>query len=214
MKCNKCNNYFDIKELKQVEESVFCKGCFSSLLDDALSPKNMRKKLPINKKSELTRKSPRLGRVEFTFYMIVVWLFLPVLTQFIIFKFLNYPITHQLLSKDLILVLDSFKPLEVVRVGSGYSGTYNAMNLWMIQIPISMIYAHGRLKDIGWNPLLSIVLGFPVINLLLCFWKGTKGENNYGLPSGETALGKKIVVYGSPVIVPVALSIFGIILYG
>ncbi|HHF3148077.1 TPA: DUF805 domain-containing protein [Vibrio diabolicus] len=214
MKCNKCNNYFDIKELKQVEESLFCKGCFSSLLDDALSPKKMRKKLPINKKGELTRKSPRLGRVEFTFYMIVVWLFLPVLTQFIIFKFLNYPITHQLLSKDLILVLESFKPLEVVRVGSGYSGTYNAMNLWMIQIPISMIYAHGRLKDIGWNPLLSIVLGLPVINLLLCLWKGTKGENNYGLPSGEAALGKKIVVYGSPVIIPVALSIFGIILYG
>ncbi|HHK8465275.1 TPA: DUF805 domain-containing protein [Vibrio parahaemolyticus] len=214
MKCNKCNNYFDIKELKQVEESLFCKGCFSSLLDDVLSSKNMRKKLPINQKSELTRKSPRLGRVEFTFYMIVVWLFLPVLTQFIIFKFLNYPITHQLLSKDLILVLDSFQPLEVVRVGSGYSGIYNAMNLWMIQIPISINYAHGRLKDIGWNPVLSIVLGLPVINLLLCFWKGTKGENNYGLPSGEAALGKKIVVYGSPIIVPVALSIFGIILYG
>ena len=214
MKCNKCNNYFDIKELKQVEESLFCKGCFSSLLDDVLSPKNMRKKLPINQKSELMRKSPRLGRVEFTFCMIVVWLFLPVLTQFIIFKFLNYPITHQLLSKDLIVVLDSFQPLKVVRFGSGYSGIYNAMNLWMIQIPISIIYAHGRLKDIGWNPVFSLVLGLPVVNLLLCFWKGTKGENNYGLPSEEAALGKKIVVYGSPLIVPVALSIFGILLFG
>ncbi|EGR3037631.1 hypothetical protein DLH80_24095 [Vibrio parahaemolyticus] len=58
MKCNKCNNYFDIKELKQVEESVFCKGCFSSLLDDALSPKNMRKKLPINKKVNSRVKVP------------------------------------------------------------------------------------------------------------------------------------------------------------
>ena len=214
MKCNKCNNYFDIKELKQVEESLFCKGCFSSLLDDVLSLKNMRKKLPINQKSELMRKSPRLGRVEFTFCMIVVWLFLPVLTQFIIFKFLNYPITHQLLSKDLIVVLDSFQPLKVVRFGSSYSGIYNAMNLWMIQIPISIIYAHGRLKDIGWNPVFSVVLGLPVVNLLLCFWKGTKGENNYGLPSEEAALGKKIVVYGSPLIVPVALSIFGILLFG
>ncbi|EKO3993938.1 DUF805 domain-containing protein [Vibrio fluvialis] len=213
MKCNKCNNYFDVKELKQVEESLFCKGCFSSLLDDALSPKNMRKKLSINQKSKLTPKSPRLGRVEFTFYMIVVWAFLPILTQLIIFKFLKYPITHQFLSKDLIIFLDSFKPLEVARVGGGYSGIYNAMNLWMIQIPISMIYAHGRLKDIGWSPILSLVFGLPIINLLLCFWKGTKGENIYGLPSGEAALGKKILVYGSPIIVPVALLIFGIILY-
>lgn len=173
----------------------------------------MRKKLPINQKSKLTPKSPRLGRVEFTFYMIVVWAFLPILTQLIIFKFLNYPITHQLLSKDLIIFLDSFKPLEVARVGGGYSGIYNAMNLWMIQIPISMIYAHGRLKDIGWSPILSLVFGLPIINLLLCFWKGTKGENIYGLPSGEAALGKKILVYGSPIIVPVALLIFGVILY-
>lgn len=76
-----------------------------------------------------------------------------------------------------------------------------------------MIYAHGRLKDIGWSPILSLVFGLPIINLLLCFWKGTKGENIYGLPSGEAALGKKILVYGSPIIVPVALLIFGVILY-
>ena len=214
MKCNKCNNSFDIKELKKVEGSLICKSCFSLLLDDALSPRSMKKKSPINKKSELKSKSPRLGRVEFTFYMIIVWLFLPVFTQYMIFEFLNYPITHQLLSKELILALDGFKPLQSLRFDSGYSMHYNAMSLWMIQIPISLIYAHGRLKDIGWHPVLSIVLGLPVINLLLCFWKGTQGENSYGLPAGEATLGKKIVVYGSPIIVPLALLIIGNKLYG
>ncbi|CCO48416.1 hypothetical protein VIBNISOn1_520004 [Vibrio nigripulchritudo SOn1] len=209
MNCSICKGVFSEHELKTVEDSYMCKPCFSAQLERAFSPKGIRKMNSAESKQLTSKRNARISRVEYVFFMIIIWLLLPAFMQFILAEILTYKSIHSFFPQVVFDVLRDFQPLQLVKFEGRYIISYNILELWFIQIPASIIYADGRIKDIGWKPWSAFILGLPVLNFILCLKKGCMGKNEHGEPVEGTSLGKRIFVYSSPVSVP--LILFGLV---
>ncbi|MBD1560053.1 hypothetical protein HC752_24375, partial [Vibrio sp. S9_S30] len=185
-----------------------CKPCFSAQLERAFSPIGMRKKNPDGSKILTSKRNARIGRVEYAFFMIIIWLLLPAFTQFILAEALTYEVINSFLPQFVFDALKDFQPLQLINHEGRYTVFYSVIDLWFIQIPASIIYADGRVKDIGWKPWSAFILGLPVLNFVLCVKRGNLDKNEHGEPVDRASLSKRFLVYSSPISVP--LILFGL----
>lgn len=78
----------------------------------------------------------------------------------------------------LIIVLLSLTLFYLSTTSTGFKSISFIVNLllllWIFYI------TSGRLKDINWNPWLTILSLIPFFNVYLMFPKGTDGKNQYG----------------------------------
>ena len=213
MKCSSCNIQVDDGELKLIEGDMVCKSCFKAQTDDALVPNMMRKTFK-PKVKHVSKKSSRVGRVEYAYFMLITWLLLPVLVQVFLMWFVNNPVANNLLNNDVHRFLVGFTPMQVNSNEGAYGFYYDVFALWFIQAPLSVVFSDGRVKDIGWRPWLAFVLWLPLVNLILCFKKGGDGENGYGIPAPRASLVARIIVFGAPILIPIILIICPIYIHG
>lgn len=212
MKCSRCRHLCGDEELKIIDGTRLCTTCISTQIDEAFAPRARRQRSR-TASAKQAKRTARLGRIEFTFVTLILWLLLPAIVQFVVVTFLHYPVTLQLLSRSQVEWLQGFQPLLILPREQGVYAHYNVIALWFIQIPLSMLYADGRIKDIGWQPWLSLVLGLPILNLLLCVWPGQDTKNAYGEPTKQAPLSKRLLVYSSPISLPLILLGIGLGLY-
>ncbi len=144
---------------------------------------------------ESIKSSPRLGRVEYVYWNALIWFFLPVMLIVIFERVFGINIA------------------EVTRFSGDVIGRKVKLDLtafWFLQIPFAIIFTDGRVQDLGWPKVLAFLMWVPILNFLLFFWPGNKGDNKYGIQPPNPSLLQKIFVFTLPitVIVTLVFSIF------
>ena len=145
----------------------------------------------------------RINRLSYIYLLLMLWFVFPVLTNSVL----------SLFGLGTATVQPSSFPLES---GSRTSvrTTIDISYLLLAIIPIHFFLTARRVVDIGWNPILSIFLGLPLINFLLWFWPGDESENEFGEVPEVSRKGVKVFVLGFPfwaIIIAMLASKFSIV---
>lgn len=180
MNCSKCNKSLSGISSKVIDNCRYCISCVSDLISTSSTEESTKltkiKENSITKNNGDNKKTPRMGRVNYTLNVFYVWIILPIFLSSILKDF-----------PDLILMQS--RALE--DGGIGYY--YNSSILWGIMIVLGILFTDSRIQDVGWNRWISFLLWIPVVNILLCVWPGNADDNTFGMKPKPSSLLKKIL---------------------
>lgn len=131
----------------------------------------------------------RIQRLNYIYLLLMICFVFPVLLSSILSMFEMGVVSTSVASGQL------GGGANITKFSISFDDTYRLL----ITIPIHLFLTLRRVKDIGWHPALSLVLGLPIINFLAWFWPGSENENKYGGVPEPARKGVKIFVFGFPV---------------
>lgn len=131
----------------------------------------------------------RIQRLNYVYLLLMVWFIFPVLLSSVLSMFGLDTVSTSVATGNLSSGERAAK--------AGYSIDFTYMLLLII--PVHFFLTFRRVKDVGWHPASTIVVGLPIINLIAWFWPGNKGDNKYGEVPEPARSGVKVFVFGFPI---------------
>ncbi len=139
----------------------------------------------------------RIQRVSYVSALLLIFLFLPLMLSTVLFK----------LGAQTVDIFAVIKNYNSGFSASGYKTNFDLLAFWYVQIPVYAYYSVKRVRDIGWNSWLTVILALPVLNLVLCGWPGSKESNVHGSIPKASAFSTKLFVFTAPITVFMVLTV-------
>lgn len=134
------------------------------------------------------KKAQRIQRMNYIALCLFIFVFAPVMMTTTLFK-LGLP------------SVDVFEIAKIYQSGGtaqGMGTSFDLLAFWYIQLPVFFYLSLNRVRDIGWNQWLAVISAVPLVNFILWFWPGNKGENQYGKQPANSSFSTKLFVFTSP----------------